>query len=387
MYLFNPDNDLALADFGQNYTSPISARKMGEDLALLPVWYADNENVVAESGLNRNYLAQLKTSFPILSNLISFSEIGNFAGETIKPWGWNPALRKRLLTSGVNEPSVPSMSELEKLRDYSSRKHAVKILKELKSENPFFCGESHYFIEFESLMDYLSSFEKDKFLKMPLSGSGKGIIRIIGAITDKQQDWSRRVISRQGGVVAEPVFYKVQDLAMEFCISEGKARFVAFSLFSSAVSGAYTGNELLSESKIRERLSQGLDLKIIDELITTLEIKLSSYFPHFIGFLGVDMMICRLQNRTYSLHPCVEINMRMNMGLVAHLFRQRFVNSEAEGHYRIQYFNQSGQALSFVTEMQKNYPLIVENGKIVSGFLALTAVGNQTQYIAFVLIA
>ena len=387
MYLFNPDNDLSLADFGQNYTSPVSARKMGEDLALLPVWYADNENVVAEGELNRNYLAQLKTIFPISSNLISLSEIGNFAGETIKPWGWNPALRKRLLTSGVNERSVPSMSELEKLRDYSSRKHAVKMLDELKSENPFFCGESHYFTDFDALMDYLSSFEEDKFLKMPLSGSGKGIIRIIGAITDKQQDWCRRVISRQGGVVAEPVFDKVQDLAMEFFISEGKARFVAFSLFSSAVSGAYAGNELLSESKIRERLSQYLDLKIIDELKTTLETKLSSYFPHFIGFLGVDMMVCHSTNGTFLLHPCVEINMRMNMGLVAHQFRERFVHPEAEGNYRIQYFKQDGQALSFVTEMQKNHPLIVENGKIVSGFLALTAVGNQTQYIAFVLIA
>lgn len=386
MYLFNPDNDLALADFGQNYTSPVSARKMGEDLALLPIWYADKENVVAESELNRNYLAQVKTIFPISSNLISLSEIGTFAGETIKPWGWNPALRKRLLVAGVNELAIPTINEMERLRDYSSRKHAVQLLRELKNHNSIFCGESHFFTDFDKLFEYLSCFDEDKFLKMPLSGSGKGIIRIIGAITDKQQDWCRRVISRQGGVVAEPVFDKVQDVAMEFSISEGKTKFVAFSLFSSAVSGAYSGNELLSELKIRERLSQFLDLKIIDNLKMILETKLSSYFPHFNGLFGVDMMICRSKKGKFFLHPCVEINMRMNMGLVSHFFCNRFVHSESEGFFRIQFHKQNSEAISFVNEMQKKYPLVIENEKIVSGFLALTAVDEQTQYIAFALI-
>lgn len=38
LYLFNPDQDLALASGETNYMAPASARKMAEELALLPIW-------------------------------------------------------------------------------------------------------------------------------------------------------------------------------------------------------------------------------------------------------------------------------------------------------------------------------------------------------------
>ena len=46
LYLFNPDSDLALANNETNYIAPVSARRMAQDLALLPVWYADPYNAV-----------------------------------------------------------------------------------------------------------------------------------------------------------------------------------------------------------------------------------------------------------------------------------------------------------------------------------------------------
>lgn len=36
--------------------------------------------------------------------------------------------------------------------------------------------------------------------------------------------------------------------------------------------------------------------------------------------------------------------------------------------------------------MSTDFPLIVENGKIISGFLALTPVSEQTQYLAYVFV-
>ena len=41
LYLFNPDQDLALASGEVNYMPPASACRMAEELALLPVWFAD----------------------------------------------------------------------------------------------------------------------------------------------------------------------------------------------------------------------------------------------------------------------------------------------------------------------------------------------------------
>ncbi|KAA6323183.1 hypothetical protein EZS27_027349, partial [termite gut metagenome] len=44
LYIFNPDHDLALANNNANYMPSAPARRLSEDLALLPVWYAGDES-------------------------------------------------------------------------------------------------------------------------------------------------------------------------------------------------------------------------------------------------------------------------------------------------------------------------------------------------------
>ena len=46
LYLFNPEHDLALASGEINYMPPASARQMATELALLPVWYAEEGSEV-----------------------------------------------------------------------------------------------------------------------------------------------------------------------------------------------------------------------------------------------------------------------------------------------------------------------------------------------------
>lgn len=50
MYLFNPENDLALANFSANYMPPASAVRMARELTLLPIWYAGSEKVQMKKG-------------------------------------------------------------------------------------------------------------------------------------------------------------------------------------------------------------------------------------------------------------------------------------------------------------------------------------------------
>ena len=40
IFIFNPENDLALANGGPNYTAPPFAQQLRRDLQLLPAWYA-----------------------------------------------------------------------------------------------------------------------------------------------------------------------------------------------------------------------------------------------------------------------------------------------------------------------------------------------------------
>jgi hypothetical protein len=230
MYIFNPEHDLSLANFSSNYTPPASAVKMAYDLAILPVWYSKQSMVVAEGEINRAFLEDIRDKLPLKAELISYSDVAkqlnSSQSDKIIPWGWNPLLYRKLISHGVPECHLPDMAKLQLLRDQSSRKHAVYLLKELKYENKDYCGESYYFKELDELLFYLNSAKGDKVLKMPLSGSGRGLIWILGEITDKQTDWCRRVIKGQGGVVAEPVLDKVVDFAMEFCLVNGDADLV-----------------------------------------------------------------------------------------------------------------------------------------------------------------
>ena len=81
------------------------------------------------------------------------------------------------------------------------------------------------------------------------------------------------------------------------------------------------------------------------------------------GYLGVDMMIVRTAVG-YAVHPCVEVNLRMNMGVVSRLFFDRYVCREAVGRYVIEYFPRPGDALRFHEEMAQGHPLRFCEGRI-----------------------
>ena len=387
LYIFNPDHDLAIADFSPNYTPPASIVKMSEDLAVLPIWYSNGCKVIADGEENIHYYENIKRLFPIKSSIIKSDDIIHYSDANIIPWGWNPLIRNKLLSIGVSENWLPSINYLEKIRSYSNRINAVEILKELRDETDGLTGESQYFTKLDDLLKYLKSTPVNKVLKMPVSGSGRGLVWIIGEITDKQTDWCRRVIKKQGGVVAEPVLDKILDFALEFEINSGKAVFVGYSLFKTANSGAYSGNWLLPDEEIENRLSSYIPITLLHLTRKALQQKISDRFSDYEGYVGVDMMICKeiIENKIiYKFHPCVEINLRMNMGLVSHIFCNKFIDPGSEGCYSVEYFKKEASALAFHEKMQREKPLKIDNGKIISGYLTLTPVTSSTHYTAFV---
>ncbi|MCW1734610.1 hypothetical protein [Anaerorudis cellulosivorans] len=145
----------------------------------------------------------------------------------------------------------------------------------------------------------------------------------------------------------------------------------------------YAGNRLLSDLFIEQHLSTYVPITYLRDLIIELEHKLVSYFPAYNGFLGVDMMICRNKEHDYRIHPCVEINMRMNMGLVARAFYDRFVHEASEGIFKTVFFKQNGESLQYKTKMVAEDPLIVKDNRIVSGFLPLNPVSEETKFMSF----
>ena len=390
LYLFNPDQDLALASGEVNYMPPASARRMAEELALLPVWFADRPcSVLAPSAYNQSFLEEMLDLFPLPASLRTqaedFSEV-----RSVVPWGWNPALRKRLLSLGVPDAALPSMEDIGRLRDLSHRLQAVRLLSGLQVDEVF-CGESCYLTALADCRAFVESLECC-LLKAPLSGSGKGLNWCKGAFTPLIERWCARIIEQQGGVVGEPVYNKVEDFAMEF-YSDGKGRiiFAGYSLFRTNAGGAYEGNRLLPDEEIERRLSAYVPVAALHRLREELQRRLSvSLGTEYTGYLGVDMMICRFpenEKTAFRIHPCVEINLRMNMGVMTRFLYDCYVHPDSAGCSGIDYHPSEGEALKEHERMSATYPLEIREGKVCSGYLPLVPVHKRSCYRAWMLVA
>ncbi len=111
---------------------------------------------------------------------------------------------------------------------------------------------------------------------------------------------------------------KVADFAALFKIDAGRADYKGLSIFTTDATGAYTGNLVAVEVDLRKRLAQLIELRKFDELVPPLaEIITTIYGKDYEGWLGVDMMVYRDSKGRHHIAPCIEVNMRMTMGVVA----------------------------------------------------------------------
>lgn len=266
----------------------------------------------------------------------------------IVPWGWNLQLRERLLKEGVPEGELPTVEELEFIKENSRREMAVELLRCLNSnledwENRVSTVSSEYRIVAHSLQE-IDGFLQEKgkvVLKSPLSGSGKGVRFVTGEMMETDRGWCRRTLESQGTVIVEERLDVVQEFAMLFEAGDSGIKFLGYSMFY-AYNGAYMGNMLASNGYLEEKLvevaanaiSRGSASRVETEIFgkpgvyvsrkTLEEIrkKVAGFLQErlcgrYSGFLGVDMFLFRDGEGRIMVNPAVEINLRMTMGLIA----------------------------------------------------------------------
>ena len=378
LYLFNPENDMALASASPYYMVPSNIKKMSADLSALPAWYAPvGSNVLLGDERQKEWMEK-KCRFSLRMEW----SVG-LSPYYIKvcPWGWNPALIRCLKDAGVPGEAMLTDERMETVRRLSSRQTAVDLLPRLRIEQTL--GESFAFTSFEKLLAFVAK-DEELLLKSPWSGSGKGIQKIKGGLEAPVYGWAKRVISTQGSIVVEPFYQKVVDFAMEFYSDGKEVSFVGYSLFEADCRGIYKENVLASDQVIETRLASYVPLEVLLEIRKRCMEELGSLLADaYVGYLGVDMMICE-EDGTYKVHPCVEVNLRMNMGVVSRLLYDNYVCEGAEGRYVIEYFPKNGEALRFHETMQEEYPLEMLNGRIKRGYLSLTPVFEDTSYQIFI---
>ena len=309
LYIFNPENDMALADGKPGYTPPQQIQQMRQELWWLPQWWAEEEDVVWNGEERLNLPDDTK----------------------ILPWGWSPALCHQLKQSGVQDSLLPSARELEQLRQLSHRQTAVALLGELREQLPLdgnLAGESTLCRTFEEVEEAVGKHE-EALLKAPWSSSGKGLMKVG---SEQWQAWAKRIIKTQGSVVVERLLHKITDFALEFWLDgKGGVEYRGLSLFYTNERGAYLGHWVAPEGQKLAWLAQYIPLQYLQEIRKWWEERLKQF--DYTGPVGIDMMLAQ-----EGICPCIEVNWRWTMGLVSCLAAEqgrfgRLVVEFIYGHY------------------------------------------------------
>ena len=385
LYIFNPENDLAIANGGMHYMAPPKARSIAYDLSMLPMWYAGaNDYVLCPDADYKNNAQCLIRQFGLFPGLLLPEEIKLYENiSSIVPWGWSPEIVCRLNRWGIDSCHLPTHDSLSQLKRLSHRAITITILSSL-------INYGYSDIPYQLPLELRTANEVRVFienapktvLKAPWSGSGKGLSWGRGVYDTTLERWSTGILKRQGMVIGEPFYEKVRDFAMEFFSDgAGTVSFAGYSLFTTDAKGVYKSNLLASDETILAEILQfGIKKYQIERLQKAYIDLLSSLIGMFYrGYLGIDMMIYN-RNGIYHLHPCVEMNLRMNMGMVARIFYDRYVNNWTIGNYYVDYYPDSAQLWEDHRMRQSKSPLIVSEGKIEKGYFSLAPITSHTHY-------
>lgn len=387
LYIFNPDADMALASQEENYMAPAPIRCMAADMAVLPVWYAAASSLVlAPSAYNLDFIKKMQALFSLPVQMVTEVELAEYSHASPVPWGWNAALRKRLLKDGIADSRLPSVSWLEKYRRLASRQNAVEVLSSFEKTEGC-VGRSHWLTALDDCGRVAAGMDGKCVFKAPWSGSGKGLHWCHQGFTAAAQRWCGHVLEKQGGIVAEPVYNKVLDFAMEFYSSgEGEVVFIGYSLFETNNRGAYQRNLLMPAEAIERSITEFVSLPTLIRVRERLQLELQARYGHdYSGCLGVDMMVCRDDDGSFSIHPCVEINLRMNMGIVSLTFFQQFMHPSSTGYLSVCYYPSSEELHAQHAADAEACPPEVRDGRLLSGYLPLVPVTPKSHYRVFVM--
>jgi hypothetical protein len=366
---------------------------MQQDLAYLPAWSAEAKDYVfLEEELPDSFKNYISDNLNPIAQGITVAELGTKQIPClVKPWGISPQVIHYFDTTNnqyrLNLEIARWNSALEHL---SSRKNAQICLSELCSSIPQI-SPSIIPCFYENLSDIEQLVEaKDYQLlaKAPYSSSGRGLLWLpIGELTRTERQILHGMLKKQTCVSVEKALDKQLDFAMEFLISDqSTSSFEGYSLFDTNKKGAYLGNYIGSQSSIESKISSYIDIRLLDMVKDKLKQILQSQFSSiYSGFIGVDMLIYK-EGDAYKLNPCVEINVRNNMGLTAIAISKHYIAPDKEGRFYIDFSATEGELKQLDKQMKEEYPATFYDGKMQSGYLSLCPVTTNSRYRAYIII-
>jgi hypothetical protein len=222
-------------------------------------------------------------------------------------------------------------------------------------------------------------------IKSPWSSSGKGLLMAEpDGIGRKEREWLSGVLRKQGHVMVERRLDKISDFALEFWMERsGEIRYMGLSRFFTGEKGGYHGNYIGTQACIEQEITRHTGERLLQSIREAVTRALrESFGGRYRGPLGVDMMLYRDGVGECRVHPCVEINLRYNMGILALNLSERYLSPGSEGIFRISYFPRAGEAYRACRTREQEAPPRIEAGRVLSGCLPLTPVDEETRFVA-----
>jgi hypothetical protein len=347
VFFYNPENDIALAHGQANFTAPKNAIALGRSCAAVMWWLADVDDfVLLPSDLTAEEFATAEQWHEQVSRAVGsgaklVTSAAGLSVESAVPWGWSPYTVKRLQSAGVPTEAMTEINT-DRLRELSHRRSASHINRAL-GETVNFDRYHHPIPEAATEATDIATVERyaathsEFYCKMPWSSSGRGV-RLVNATTLPQlRKQLLGMLKAQGSVLLEPAYHKRYDFAMLFEARGGEVRFYGYSLFFNAHGDAYGGNLIADDEAIKAELTKYVPEGLIDDIREALTRILADLTEgDYEGFMGVDMMIADGQQGQAIVVPCVELNLRTTMGVIAHSVTQRLRHVGISGRYVMQ---------------------------------------------------
>ena len=400
VFYFNPTCELAVANGSFSYMPPELLRKFEYDCSVLPfVFSISNDFVLTEKKPSSEFTNKLTDAGFEMPEFCSLNDLGSNRKtylNSILPWGWSPAahfiLKDLKARCSPEFMKSPVFNWKEEHRTLFERKSSLLFLDAFLKQNPL-----DFFIQPESIgtmvtvIDEIEDLLKRQVplvLKAPLSSSGRGIQIIRQTqLNDSNRQWISGILKQQKYLIAEPFLDKIADLSFQYKIeSNGLPEYLGYSVFETNTNGQYKCT-LIHPEVINSNFS-GIYKKTKEIIMMTADrlkiaLKHSLYSSGHRGFLGIDAILYRDKEKL-KIQPCIEINSRMNMGILTMYIEQK-IHQDTTGKFEL-FYGTPGEFFQFTIEKELSKPLKISNGKLRSGFLAMVEPDIESKFGAYIIL-
>jgi len=314
VFVFNPEHDLALAHGGKHYHAPRFAIQMRrKDTALMAHAMPTGAALLCED--EREPLRAQLQQMGYETRIVTPDELSSLGACRYHPWGWDAAIKQRLLDYGARNEDLPDDEWLSRVRQASHRRTSIAIHQRLRQ----LLGDTQMPplpVECSSIEDTLDFCKKHPFsyVKTPWSNSGHGIYHVRSCEEPHFLRWLQSALHKQGSVICEVAQERLLDGGLEFFMRDGVAKFAGYSVFQVDSHSQFTGCLNEPQQVLREHIMRFAPN--LDEVIDALQQTITELVPFYHGPLGIDIFAYRRNEGNIALNPCVELNLRCTMGFL-----------------------------------------------------------------------